>query len=208
MIGGGTRALLLASASPRRRQLLGAAGVAFSVEPSGVDEVLEGRPEPETAAEELALRKALDVASRHPGEELLVLGADTVVALGEGAEVELLGKPGDPGEAREMLEALSGSRHRVVTGVALVDARDPTRRLVEHERTYVRMRVIEPAEIEAYVASEEWRDKAGGYAIQESADAFVLALEGGGFDNVVGLPVARVVAMLERLGGGGVEPSS
>ena len=193
--------LILASASPRRRELLERAGVPFEVEPSAVDEDLAGNPDAEPAAEELALRKALEVVSRHAGEEALVLGADTVVALGEGAGVELLGKPEDEVEARRMLEALSGSRHRVVTGVALVDARDPGRRLVEHERTWVTMRGITPSEIEAYVASGEWRDKAGGYAIQETADAFVVSLEEGGFDNVVGLPVERVRSLLGRLQG-------
>lgn len=96
-----------------------------------------------------------------------------------------------------MLRALSGTRHAVVTGVCVV--RTPGQlALCEAERTWVTMRAITPAEIEAYVASGEWRDKAGGYAIQESADRFVTALEGGGFDNVVGLPVGLALRLLAR----------
>jgi len=191
--------LILASASPRRRSLLDAAGLEFEVEPADVDETLTELLEPEVAAVVLARRKAAVVAARHGGEAAWVIGADTVVALGEGADLELLGKPQDPVEARRMLEALSGSRHRVVTGVVVVDCRTEGRREA-FERTWVGMRPIEEREVEAYVASGEWRDKAGGYAIQENADAFVTRLEEGGFDNVVGLPVERTLALLVEAG--------
>lgn len=189
--------LILASASPRRRDLLERRGVEFVVEPSCVDESLEERMEPEPAAELLARRKALAVAELHRGEDCLVLGADTVVALGSGADVELLGKPTDAADAGRLLGALSGSRHRVVTGVAVVDCSTGALRSA-FERTWVSMRPISAAELDAYVASGEWEGKAGGYAIQETADAFVTGLEEGGFDNVVGLPVDLV---LELLGG-------
>ncbi len=96
-----------------------------------------------------------------------------------------------------MLEALSGSRHRVVTGVCALHV-DRDFAVVDDECTWVTMRAISPDEITAYVESGEWRDKAGGYAIQESADRFVTCLEGGGFDNVVGLPVGLAKACLER----------
>ena len=193
--------VVLASASPRRRALLGEAGLAFEVEPADVDESLAGRPEPEPAAVELAERKARRVAERHLGQPVWVLAADTVVAVDDPEDglPRLLGKPADEREARGMLETLSGSRHRVVTGVAAVRCADGEL-LAGGECTWVTMRAIEPAEVEAYVASGEWRDKAGGYAIQETADRFVTRLEGGGFDNVVGLPVARTLALLERLG--------
>jgi septum formation protein len=98
-----------------------------------------------------------------------------------------------------MLECLSGTRHAVVTAVCVALAPEGPCHLDE-ECTWVAMRTIEPAEVQDYVASGEWRDKAGGYAIQESADRFVLALEGGGFDNVVGLPVARTLGLLRRAG--------
>lgn len=197
--------ILLASASPRRQRLLQAACLTFRVEVSEADESLPAALTPEAAAEALAQRKARAVADRHRGEALLVIGADTLVAVddpdGSGG-VRFLGKPCGPDQAREMLCSLSGTRHRVVTGVAVVRAWDAGT-LVDHERTWVSMRAITPAEIEAYVDSGEWRDKAGGYAIQEHADVFVTGLEGGGFDNVVGLPVALTLDLLEQARGSG-----
>ena len=106
-----------------------------------------------------------------------------------------------------MLRSLSGTRHSVVTGLCVVRAKDQEA-LLDAERTWVTMRVISAAEIAAYVGSGEWRDKAGGYAIQESADRFVTALEGGGFDNVVGLPVRRALALLQRAGALVADPST
>lgn len=193
--------LILASASPRRRDLLAAAGLRFRVEPSDADEDLDAPLDPEELAEELARTKARVVAERHRGEAALVIGSDTVVAVGgaDGDPARVLGKPEDEAEARAMLELLSGTRHRVVTGVCVVDARDGSD-IAARERTWVTMRAITPAEVDAYVASGEWRDKAGGYAIQENADAFVTALEEGGFDNVVGLPVERTLALLREAG--------
>lgn len=190
--------LVLASASPRRRELLARAGLAFTVDPADVDESFAPDRTPEAAARALAERKARAVARRHlPGT--LVLGADTIVALvGKGA-AEFLGKPEDPRAAAAMLARLSGTRHAVVTGLCVVRTADG-RAFLDHERTWVTMRALAPAEIEAYVASGEWRDKAGGYAIQESADRFVTSLEEGGFDNVVGLPVARALALLAAAG--------
>jgi septum formation protein len=195
--------IVLASASPRRSELLRQAGLDFVVEPSHVDEDLSASLEPEAAALLLAERKALAVAERRAGERVLVLGADTVVAVDSPSGPRLLGKPRDAAEARDMLRALSGSVHRVVTGVSVVDASSlgPGRSPRVHsalERTWVSMRTLSAAEIEAYVASGEWRDKAGGYAIQESADAFVTGLEEGGFDNVVGLPVGLALGLLAR----------
>ncbi len=102
-----------------------------------------------------------------------------------------------------MLSSLAGSRHKVVTGVAVVPT-DGSPPLVEQETTWVTMRRIQPEEVAAYVLSGEWRDKAGGYAIQENADAFVTNLEGGGFDNVVGLPVGRTLGLLARAGACGL----
>lgn len=189
--------LILASASPRRRELLSAAGLRFRVCVSSVDESIDPRTPPQAAALELAERKARAVAQQLAGHELRVLAADTIVALDDG---RMLGKPADADEARAMLRSLSNTRHRVITGVCALAL--PSGRLaLGFERTLVRMRTITPLEIEAYVASEEWRDKAGGYAIQETADRFVLGLEEGGFDNVVGLPVAlaqRLLAELEQ----------
>jgi len=187
--------VVLASASPRRFALLRTAGLVFSVDPAHVDEDVTPGTLPVAAARELALRKARCVAER-TAPPALVLGADTIVAVPRGAGFELLGKPLDERDAGRMLGLLSGTRHLVVTGVAVVVAGSLAAR-VEHEETWVTMRPLAQAEIEAYVAGGEWRDKAGGYAIQESAEAFVTALEGGGFDNVVGLPLARTLGLLE-----------
>jgi septum formation protein len=128
------------------------------------------------------------------------VGADTVVAVGD----LLLGKPAGPREAEAMLARLSGTRHRVVTGVCVVRCADAacggSGEEAAAETTWVTMRAITAAERADYVASGEWRDKAGGYAIQESADRFVTGLEGGGFDNVVGLPTGLTLALLARAG--------
>lgn len=198
-----TRApIVLASASPRRRELLTAAGVTFTIDPADVDESFDERIAPVAAARELAERKARTVAARYADRDVIVLAADTIVALepvpGSAGRTRYLGKALDAAEARDMLRALSGSRHVVVTGVcALALSRDSV--AVEAESTWVTMRALTPDEIEAYVASEEWRDRAGGYAIQETAERFVTRLEGGGFDNVVGLPVALALDCIRRV---------
>ncbi len=187
--------LILASASPRRHTLLEGAGVAFRVLPADVDESVPEGTHPEAAARELALRKARAVAARL-GEPALVLGAESVVGLESRPGVwRLLGKPEDTTDAQNMLRSLSDTEHVVVTAVALVRAPDGDC-WVDAECTAVHMRALSAAEVEDYAASGEWRGKAGGYAIQESADRFVTSLEGGGFDNVVGLPVARTLALL------------
>ncbi len=189
-------ALVLASASPRRSSLLAAEGLSFDIVVSAVGEELDGPMAPDVAAQELAQRKAHAVAQRVDPERFVV-GADTVVALGPDESVRLLGKPEGPGQAAEMLGALSATRHRVVTGVCVAHAGQIW---TGSECTWVHMRAIAPEEIRAYVASGEWQDKAGGYAIQETADAFVERLEGGGWDNVVGLPVGLTLELLRRAG--------
>jgi septum formation protein len=125
------------------------------------------------------------------------------VVVGEGESAVQLGKPADAVEAAAMLARLSGTRHRVLTGVAVVEAQGE-RSESAVEVTWVTMRHLSAAEQAAYVATGEWQDKAGGYAIQESADAFVTSLEGGGFDNVVGLPVPLTLTLLKRMGFSGL----
>ena len=193
------RRLILASASPRRSQLLSEAGISFDVQISGVDESYDSFERPEEVAEGLSLRKARAVAALLQGEDALVLGADTVVALSVEGAWRLLGKPAGAVEAEEMLSQLSGSKHAVITGVSVIDAATAAE-LTSSECTWVTMREITPLEVKGYVASGEWEDKAGGYAIQESADAFVSSLEGGGFDNVVGLPIGLVRRLLGASG--------
>ncbi len=180
------RTLILASASPRRRALLEAAGIPFRIV---VPELIEDAPErgdPHAVALANARRKAQAVAGD------LVLGADTVVAV----KGRLLGKPRDGADAIGLLRALSGTTHVVVTGVALKAAGRLLERTVE---TRVTMRRLREDEIEAYARSGEGMGKAGAYAIQETADRFVTRLEGP-FDNVVGLPVDAVRALLREAG--------
>ena len=187
------REWILASASPRRRELLARAGLRFSVHASRVDESIDPRTPPEQAALELAERKARAVARELGRLEAVAIAADTIVALEDG---RMLGKPADAREAQAMLHSLSNTRHRVITGVCCLDLTD-LRLARGFERTFVTMRALSEAEIAAYVASNEWQDKAGGYAIQENADRFVTRLEEGGFDNVVGLPVALTLSLLK-----------
>jgi len=194
--------LVLASASPRRRSLLEAAGMRFVALSTEVDEHLEDFDDPLVAAAELALRKAragLELWRReHPAGEAIVLGADTMVALGGPGRWTLLGKPVDAADAERMLASLSGTRHLVATAVALLRSSDGALRC-GLERTFVSMREISALERADYVSSGEWQGKAGGYAIQESADRFVTRLEEGGLDNVVGLPVQLTLGLLEQL---------
>jgi septum formation protein len=191
--------IVLASASPRRAELLSAVGLAFTVLPADVDETLRAGTLPEAGARLLAERKARAVAERFSGRRAFVLGADTIVSVDLDDGPRLLGKPENEFQARQMLRWLSGSRHSVVTGVCAVRAEDGVS-VTGSERTFVTMRAIRPDEVDAYVASGEWRDKAGGYAIQESADRFVTTLEEGGLDNVVGLPVKLSLELLSKIG--------
>jgi septum formation protein len=178
--------LVLASASPRRRDLLAARGVAFEVLPADVDEESERAPTPEDLAEALAQKKARAVAARLT--EGVVLAADTVVAVGAAT----LGKPVDAADAARMLRTLSGTTHRVVTGFCARDVATGAERS-GRVTTFVTMRRLTDADVADYVASGEPFGKAGGYAIQETGDRFVVALDGP-FDNVVGLPVEPALA--------------
>lgn len=179
--------LVLASGSPRRAEILRAVGWAFEAEAADVDESMREGEEPVGYVRRLAVAKAERVArARLFG---LVLGADTVVVL----DGRVLGKPRDDAEAREMLRALSGRRHEVLTGVALVRA-ETGRVRVAHETTGVRFGTLTGAEIEEYVGTGEPADKAGAYAIQGRAALFVEGVEGD-YWNVVGLPVRLLYRM-------------
>ena len=184
--------IILASASPRREALLQALWVEHRVIPSLVDEgdLFDGTTVGRAVA--LAIRKATEVATR-VGEGL-VLGADTLVECGG----RLLGKPKDRDEASRFLQLLSGRSHLVVTGLALVQAGD-ARTEVGHEVTEVRMRALTDAEINTYVQTGEPFDKAGGYAIQGTAEGFIEGIKGS-FTNVVGLPLGRLRELLLRFG--------
>ena len=179
---------MLASASPRRRELLARLGVPFTLRPAGIDESPLPGEAPERLAVRLALAKARAAARDAPAGST-ILGADTVVAL----DGELLAKPADAAEARSMLGRLSGREHEVWTGVAVVGPDDAERSGAQCTR--VRFRTLGAAEIARYAASGEPLDKAGGYAIQGGAAAFVESVDGD-TDNVVGLPLGLVVELL------------
>ncbi len=172
------------------------AGYTFEVAPAQVEENHDGSETPVALVERLALSKAQEVARRYQGDDavdVIVLGADTIVVLGE----NILGKPGSPEKAQEMLARLSGREHEVITGVALVQPGDTTRKVVTHETTRVFFRELTEQEIEDYAATGEPLDKAGAYAIQGIAGRFVTRLEGCYF-NVMGLPVALVDRLLRE----------
>ena len=185
--------LVLASASPRRRQLLADAGVEFEIIESGIDEQRRQGESGPDFARRMACEKALAVSARRP--DALVLGADTIVEI----RGEILGKPHDPPEARSMLRKLSGRVHQVLTGFAL--ARDG--RVVESAviASGVRFRKLSRAEVDRYIATNEPYDKAGGYAIQGEAGDFIAAVEGS-TTNVMGLPIDDVIEALRRHGTG------
>jgi septum formation protein len=182
--------LILASASPRRRELLESIGVHFAVDVADVDESPLAEESPEALVERLALVKARTVLARRPAD--LILAADTAVVLGDA----VFGKPIDPADARRMLRALSGRPHRVLTGVALVDA-SGEQSLVES--TTVWFSELDDAELDAYVASGEPMDKAGAYGIQGLAARFIPRIDGS-HANVVGLPVSAVWRLLQSGG--------
>jgi septum formation protein len=185
--------LILASASPRRRELLERLGLVLEVVPAAVDETPQAGEKPIDYARRVAAAKCDAVADgAAAGRELAVLGADTTVIV----EEAILGKPADDAGARAMLTRLAGRRHEVVTAYTV---RFGGRRLERAVTTLVAMRALQPSEIDAYVASGEGRDKAGAYAVQGIAAAFVTELRGS-LTNVIGLPLAEVLADLLALG--------
>jgi len=187
------RRLILASASPRRRELLRLAGFDFEARPGGIEEKRRGGESGEEFALRAAREKALQVAASAPSESL-VLGADTVVIVNG----EVLGKPAGPDDAARMLRLLSGVTHRVITGVCLVRAPDRIEVLTPSV-TLVTFRRLDEQEIREYVSSGEPLDKAGAYGIQGLASKFVTRIEGCYF-NVVGLPVALVYELIREAG--------
>lgn len=184
--------LILASASPRRRELLTQIGIEpGAVVPAEIDETPGRRELPRHHAERMAREKARAVVPGHAGA--FVLAADTVVACGR----RILPKAEDEATARRCLKLLSGGRHRVYGGLSVIapDGREAAR-VVE---TVVTMKRLHPDEVEAYIASGEWRGKAGGYAIQGRAAVFVARI-GGSYSNVVGLPLFETHKLLTGLG--------
>ncbi|HEY5608528.1 MAG TPA: nucleoside triphosphate pyrophosphatase [Alphaproteobacteria bacterium] len=192
-MGAAARAkLILASASPRRLELLRQVGIVPDlVDPAHIDESPAARELPADLVVRLAEAKARAVAARHPGA--WVLAADTVVACGR----RIVPKPATEARARDCLALLSGRRHRVLGGVSIVTPEGATRS--RRTMTVVSFKRLSQSETDRYIASGEWRDKAGGYAIQGLAAAFVKSINGCYF-NVVGLPLHDALALLAGLG--------
>ncbi|HLW85981.1 MAG TPA: Maf family protein [Candidatus Sulfotelmatobacter sp.] len=195
--------LVLASASPRRQELLRNAGILFVVQAADIDESPRGGESPRDCAERLAREKAVAVSRLRP--EDCILGADTIVTV----DGKILGKPRDAGDAERMLRLLSGRRHEVITGVCLVRTVASGQWLVDSktregqelrtasETTIVTMSELSDEDIREYVATGEPMDKAGAYAIQGRAARWIPRIEGD-YSNVVGLPVALVCRMLSE----------
>lgn len=184
--------IILASQSPRRKELLGQMGLrGFKITSPEVDETVEEHMPPAQVVEELSRRKALAVAG-HADPDDLIIAADTVVAL-EGA---VLGKPADQRDAFAMLSALSGNRHYVYTGLTVIQGDQV---VTQHECTTVTFRELEPEEISHYIATGEPMDKAGAYGIQGYGALFIEGISGD-YYNVMGLPVCRLGQILGQLG--------
>ena len=181
--------IILASVSQRRIEILRKIGLKFRVIPSNVKEEIKCK-NPISLAKKLALMKAMKVAERI--RRGIVIGADTIVVLNN----EIIGKPRDKNEAKRMLKRLSGRRHVVITGIAVVDARKK-KFITDFEKTEVKFRKINDKEIERYVKMEKVTDKAGAYAIQGRACAFIERINGC-YYNVVGLPVVKLIKILKK----------
>lgn len=183
--------LILASASPRRQKLLAQAGVQFEVVVSPAEEIHDASIPLSELCEQNAELKARAVAEVHP--EAIVIAADTLVWI----DGEPLGKPRDFNEAREMLRKLSGRDHTVCTGVCVIVQNDRIKRF--HDLTTVRFHPLDESVLEAYLAKVNPLDKAGAYGIQEHGEMIVAGIKGN-FDNVMGLPVAKVLEALSAKG--------
>ncbi len=182
---------ILASMSPRRKEILADMGLEFSVEPSDVDENI-GVSDPVLLVKELSLLKASNIASKHQGEDALIIAADTVVALNG----EILGKPADKADASRMLSMLSGATHSVYTGYCVADAKTG-KTVSKCAETGVTFRELTEEEIACYVESGEPMDKAGAYGIQGGAGKFVISTDGE-YTNVVGLPKEALTNLLKE----------
>jgi len=184
--------IILASASPRRKELLELLKIPFQIHPSDVEEKVEEDILPYELAEQLSLIKAKDVAAQY--QEGIVIGADTIVVLDD----QILGKPSGEKEAFEMLSKLQGRQHEVFSGVTLIDAKTG-KTLTSHQKTTVFMQPLSKAEIESYIRTKEPLDKAGSYGIQGIGSLFIERIEGDYF-NVVGLPLSLLHSLLKELG--------
>ena len=184
--------IILASASPRRKQLLAQAGYEFKIVSPGIDEsaYLADSVSPRKYAERLALAKAKDVAVRFP--DCLVIGADTIVDFNG----QIIGKPADDKDAEQIIKKLFSKPHKVISGIAIVRVADGTE-VVESDTTTVFPKKMTAEQLAEHIKGQSWRDKAGAYAIQEEGDEFVERIEGS-LTNVMGLPMELLQRLLKR----------
>ncbi len=190
--GRGMKRIILASASPRRKELLEKIGLRFKVEPSNYEEDMHSELEPHDFARKISLEKAEAVASKH--KNAIVIAADTFIVFGG----QILGKPHTENEARKMLETINGTSHSVITGFSIIDT-DKNKTLSKSVETKIYIRKLTLAEIDAYVKSKEPLDKAGAYAIQGLGAVIVEKIEGDYF-NVIGLPLSALTEALKEFG--------
>lgn len=191
--------IVLASNSPRRKEILAQVGIEFEVCPSGVTEVMT-KTLPYEVVQELSAQKAQDVADswqqNHPGKSAVIIGADTVVA----AHNAILGKPKDREDAKQMITSLQGERHSVYTGVSIVVIEKSDKYSIQfYEETKVDVFPMSEKEIVSYLNCGEYKDKAGAYGIQGRFGAYIKGIEGD-YYNVVGFPVARFIQKLKEQG--------
>jgi septum formation protein len=180
--------IILASKSPRRKELLSQIGVDYICEPARGEEIITTH-DPALAVEQLSRQKAQEVSQKHPNR--IILAADTVVAVNG----KILGKPADEEDAKEMLRSIQGNSHSVFTGVTIVT---PEEEITFHEETKVWVYPMSREEIDAYVATGEPMDKAGAYGIQGAFAAYIKGIVGD-YNNVVGLPVGSVWQKLKKI---------
>lgn len=184
--------IILASSSPRRKQLLEQIGLRFEIEASNYEEDMTLKMEPSKLAEFLSLGKAKDVAQKH--KDSIIISADTIVAI----DGEIFGKPKTPERAKYMLQKLSGKAHSVITGFTIIDT-GTNKQITKSVETKVYFKNLSEKEIDAYIATSEPLDKGGGYAIQGKAGLFVEKIEGDYF-NIVGLPILSLAEELKNFG--------
>lgn len=185
------KTIILASASPRRIELLKKIVREFKIIPSGIDEMRINAKSPKTFAVKAALAKAKDIAAKR--KNAVVIGADTIIVLGK----KIIGKPKNKKDAVRILTSLAGRTHQVITGMAVVDS-NSSKELTDYEVTRVKMKKVKAGEIKEYVESGRPLDKAGAYGIQEIEDIFIEKIVGD-YDNVVGLPVRALKKLLRRI---------
>lgn len=185
--------IILASGSPRRKEILEQVGFSFEVHPSGKEEIIT-KTLPNEIVMELSQQKAKDVAEQYQGD-VIVIGADTIVS----NDGEILGKPKDEKNAFEMIQGIQGKAHQVYTGVCIIikDAKKGNKQILFAEKTMVQVAEMTKEEIWAYISTKEPMDKAGGYGIQGTFAKYILGIEGD-YYNVVGLPIAKIYEVLRK----------